>query len=202
MNENTISTKSIKELRSITSAGIMDCKRALDEAGGQVQKALEILRKKGLASASKKAHRPTTEGLIECYLHTGGKLGVIVEINCETDFVARQQKFQELAKNIAMQIAACPSVQYIRVEDIPDETIKLEQDIESSRNDLNEKALEIRKKIIASRTRKRLEELSLLNQKYIRDTNTTIEDLLKQHITILGENIQIKRFQRFVLGET
>ncbi|YP_003359232.1 elongation factor Ts (plastid) [Cryptomonas paramecium] len=202
MNEKTTPTEKIKELRNLSCAGIMDCKKALADANGQLQKALEILQQKGLTSADKKTTRLAKEGLIECYLHTGGKLGAIIEINCETDFVAKQQKFQDLAKNIAMQIAACPAVKYIRTEDIPNEVINLEKNIESSKDDLNKKTEDIKEKIITNRTKKKLAELTLLNQAYIRDPSITVEELIKQHIAILGENIQIRRFQRFELGET
>ena len=125
-----ISAQTVKELREKTSAGMMDCKKALQEANGDIEKAMETLRQKGLASANKKSSRIATEGVIESYIHMGGKLGVIVEVNCETDFVARRPEFQELAKNIAMQIAACPSVQYVKIEDIPSHVIEEEKKIE------------------------------------------------------------------------
>lgn len=196
-----ISAQAVKELRDLTSAGMMDCKKALQDANGDLSKATEALRQKGLASASKKASRIAAEGLIECYIHTGGKLGVLIEVNCETDFVARQAKFQELAKNIAMQIAACPSVQYIRTESIPPSVIEEEKKIEASKDDLAKKPIEMREKIIEGRIQKRLKELSLMDQAFIRDASLTIEELVKQHISILGENIQIRRFERFILGE-
>jgi elongation factor Ts len=196
-----ISAQAVKELRDLTSAGMMDCKKALQEANGDISKATEALRQKGLASANKKATRIATEGLIECYIHTGGKLGVLVEVNCETDFVARQSKFQELAKNIAMQIAACPSVQYVHVHNIPPDIIEGEKKIELLKEDLAKKPAEMKEKIVEGRIQKRLKELALLDQAFIRDTSLTIEELIKQHIAILGENIQIRRFERFVLGE-
>jgi elongation factor Ts len=196
-----ISAQTVKELREITSAGMMDCKKALQEANGDIVKATETLRQKGLASASKKADRIAAEGLIESYIHTGGKLGVIVEVNCETDFVARQTQFQELTKNIAMQIAASPLVQYTRVQDIPIDVIEKEKEIESSKDDLGKKPLEIKEKIIEGRIQKRLKELSLMDQPFIRDSSITIEELIKSNISKLGENIQVRRFERFVLGE-
>lgn len=196
-----ISAQAVKELREITSAGMMDCKKALQEANGDISKATEALRQKGLASANKKANRIATEGLIECYIHTGGKLGVLVEVNCETDFVARQPKFQELTKNIAMQIAACPSVQYIKVQDIPLNVIEEEKRIELAKDDLGKKPQDIKEKIVEGRIQKRLKELSLLDQAFIRDSSLSIEELIKNNISILGENIQVRRFERFVLGE-
>ena len=196
-----ISAQVIKELREKTSAGMMDCKKALQEANGDMEKAMETLRQKGLASANKKSSRIATEGVVEAYIHMGGKLGVIVEVNCETDFVARRPEFQELAKNIAMQIAACPSVEYITTASIPQEIVQREKDTEGSKDDLAKKPKEIKEKIVEGRIQKRLKELSLLDQYFIRDSSITIEELIKQNIAKLGENIQIRRFERFVLGE-
>jgi len=180
---------------------MMDCKKALQDSNGDISKATEFLRQKGLASANKKAGRIAAEGVIESYIHTGGKLGVLVEINCETDFVARQSQFQELAKNIAMQIAACPTVQYVRLTDIPTNVIEEEKKIESLKDDLAKKPAEMKEKIVEGRIQKRLKELALLEQPFIRDASTTVEELVKQNIAILGENIQVRRFQRFILGE-
>lgn len=196
-----ISAQAVKELRDKTSAGMMDCKKALTEANGDMEKAAEALRQKGLASADKKASRIATEGVIEAYIHMGGKLGVLVELNCETDFVARRPEFQELAKNIAMQIAASPSVEYISVANIPSEFIEKEKDTESLKEDLVKKPKEIREKIVLGRIQKRLKELALLDQEFIRDSSITIEELIKQNVAKLGENIQIRRFERFILGE-
>jgi len=134
-----ISAQVVKELREKTSAGMMDCKKALQEANGDIEKATESLRQKGLASANKKSSRIATEGVIESYIHMGGKLGIIVEVNCETDFVARRPEFQELARNIAMQIAACPSVEYIGTSSIPAEIIQKEKETESGKEDLAKK---------------------------------------------------------------
>lgn len=196
-----ISAQAVKELRDKTSAGMMDCKKALTEANGDMEKAAEALRQKGLASADKKASRIATEGVIEAYIHMGGKLGVLVELNCETDFVARRPEFQELAKNIAMQIAASPSVEYISVTNIPAEFIEKEKNTESLKEDLVKKPKEIKEKIVLGRIQKRLKELALLDQEFIRDSSITIEELIKQNIAKLGENIQIRRFERFILGE-
>jgi elongation factor Ts len=196
-----ISAQAVKELRDKTSAGMMDCKKALQDSNGDMAKAMETLRQKGLASASKKTSRIATEGVIESYIHMGGKLGVIVEVNCETDFVARRPEFQELAKNIAMQIAASPSVEYISINNIPVEVVTREKEIESSKEDLVKKPAEIKEKIVEGRIQKRLKELTLLDQFFIRDSSITIDELVKQNISKLGENIQVRRFERFVLGE-
>jgi elongation factor Ts len=194
-----ISAQAVKELREKTSAGMMDCKKALQDSNGDMAKAMETLRQKGLASANKKSSRIATEGVVESYIHMGGKLGVIVEVNCETDFVARRAEFQDLAKNIAMQIAASPSVEYITLQNIPTDIV--EKEIESSKDDLAKKPLEIKEKIVEGRIQKRLKEMTLLDQIYIRDSSITIDELIKQNIAKLGENIQVRRFERFVLGE-
>jgi elongation factor Ts len=196
-----ISAQSVKELREKTSAGMMDCKKALQDSNGDMSKAMETLRQKGLASATKKTSRIATEGVVECYIHMGGKLGVMVEVNCETDFVARRPEFQELAKNIAMQIAASPLVEYVSLQNIPLHIVEKEKEIESSKEDLAKKPLEIKEKIVEGRIQKRLKEITLLDQFFIRDSSLTIDELIKQNISKLGENIQVRRFERFVLGE-
>jgi len=196
-----ISAKIVKELRDKTSAGMMDCKKALQEADGDFAKAEEALKKKGLATAAKKSSRIATEGIVEAYIHMGGKLGIIVEVNCETDFVARRSEFQELARNIAMQIAACPQVQYIKAADIPPEIAEREKKIEMEKDDLGNKPVDIKEKIVEGRIQKKLKEMVLVDQAFIRDSSMTIGELVKQNISTLGENIQIRRFERFVLGE-
>ena len=196
-----ISAKIVKELRDKTSAGMMDCKKALQEAGGDFAKAEEALKKKGLATAAKKSGRIATEGIVEAYIHMGGKLGILVEVNCETDFVARRSEFQELARSIAMQIAACPQVQYINAADIPSEIAEREKKIEMEKDDLGKKPAEIKEKIVEGRIQKKLKEMVLLEQAFIRDSSMTVDDLVKKNISTLGENIQIRRFERFVLGE-
>ncbi len=196
-----ISAKAVKELREKTGAGMMDCKKALAENDGDMTKAIEWLRQKGTISADKKQGRVAAEGLVESYIHTGGRIGVLVEVNCETDFVARREEFQELVKNIAMQIAACPNVEFVKVEDIPEEIVAKEKEIEMGRDDLEGKPDNIKEKIVSGRIGKRLNEISLLPQPYIRDQTITVEDLVKQSIAQLGENIQVRRFVRFVLGE-
>ena len=196
-----ISAKIVKELRDKTSAGMMDCKKALQEAGGDFAKAEEALKKKGLATAAKKSGRIATEGIVEAYIHMGGKLGILVEVNCENDFVARRSEFQELARSIAMQIAACPQVQYINAADIPSEIAEREKKIEMEKDDLGNKPAEIKEKIVEGRIQKKLKEMVLLEQAFIRDSSMTVDDLVKKNISTLGENIQIRRFERFVLGE-
>nr|YP_001293549.1 elongation factor Ts [Rhodomonas salina]A6MVX0.1 RecName: Full=Elongation factor Ts, chloroplastic; Short=EF-Ts [Rhodomonas salina]ABO70815.1 elongation factor Ts [Rhodomonas salina] len=196
-----ISAKTVKELRDKTAAGMMDCKKALQESNGDFEQAMESLRKKGLASANKKSDRIATEGIIESYIHMGGKLGVLVEVNCETDFVARREEFQELAKNIAMQIAANPAVKFVSLKEIPQSIIDEEKKIELEKDDLSNKPQEIKEKIVEGRIQKRLNEMILLEQSFIRDSDITIEELVKRNIAILGENIQVRRFERFNLGE-
>lgn len=196
-----ISAKMVKELREKTSAGMMDCKKALQENDGDMTKAAEWLRQKGMIKAGKKEGRIAAEGLVESYIHTGGRIGVLVEVNCETDFVARREEFQELVKNIAMQIAACPNIEYVKAEDIPEEIAAKEKEIEMGRDDLNGKPDNIKEKIVQGRIEKRLSEMSLVDQPYIRDQSITIAELVKQSVAQLGENIQIRRFARFVLGE-
>ena len=196
-----ISAKLVKELREKTGAGMMDCKKALKESGGDLEKATEWLRQKGISSAAKKEGRVAAEGLVHSYIHTGGRVGVLVEINCETDFVARRDEFKGLAQDVAMQIAACPNVEYVKVEDIPQDWVEREKQIEMGREDLASKPENIREKIVQGRIDKRLKELSLVDQPFIKDQNITVDELVKKAVAQLGENIQIRRFTRFVLGE-
>ncbi|HBW90055.1 MAG TPA: elongation factor Ts [Cyanobacteria bacterium UBA11149] len=196
-----ISAKLVKELRDQTGAGMMDCKKALKETEGDLSKAAEWLRQKGIAGASKKAGRVAAEGIVGSYIHTGARVGVLVEVNCETDFVARREEFQTLAKNIAMQVAACPNVEYVKVADIPAEIVEKEKEIEMGRDDLGNKPDNVKEKIVQGRIEKRLKELSLMDQPYIRDQNISVEELVKQTVAQVGENIQVRRFVRFVLGE-
>jgi elongation factor Ts len=196
-----ISAKLVKELRDKTGAGMMDCKKALAETEGDVEKAMEWLRQKGITSAEKKAGKIAAEGLVGSYIHTGGRVGVLVEINCQTDFVARNEAFQALVKDVAMQIAACPNVEYVRSSDIPAEIVAKEKEIEMGRDDLGSKPVAIREKIVEGRIDKRLKDLSLMDQPYIKDQSITVDDLVKQNMAGLGENIQVRRFVRFVLGE-
>lgn len=196
-----VSAKLVKELRDRTGAGMMDCKKALAETDGDIDKAIDWLRQKGLASAGKKSGRVTAEGLVSSYIHTGGRVGVLVEVNCQTDFVARNEAFKVLVKDIAMQIAACPNVEYVQVSDIPPDVIAKEKDVEMGKDDLASKPENVREKIVAGRIEKRLKEMALLDQPYVRDQSISVEELIKQNIAQLGENIQVRRFVRFVMGE-
>lgn len=196
-----VSAKLVKELRDKTGAGMMDCKKALVENEGDIEVAIEWLRKKGLASAGKKGARVASEGIVGSYIHTGGRVGVLVEVNCETDFVARREDFQALVRNIAMQIAACPNVEYVKVEDIPAEIVDREKAIEMGKDDLGNKPENIKEKIVQGRIDKRLKELSLMDQPFIRDQNISVEELVKQTIAQIGEKVEVRRFVRFVLGE-
>jgi len=196
-----ISAKLVKDLRDKTGAGMMDCKKALQESSGDLTKAVEWLRQKGIASAEKKAGRTAAEGVVGSYIHTGGRVGVLVEVNCETDFVARGELFQELVRNVAMQIAACPNVEYVSTEEIPPEVVEREKSIEMGRDDLAGKKEEMKVKIVEGRIGKRLKELALLDQPYIRDGSITLGELVKQTSGKTGENIRVRRFTRYTLGE-
>ena len=195
-----ISADMVKQLREKTGSGIMDCKQALTECEGDLDKAVDFLRKKGLATAAKRAGRAMTEGTIHSYIHMGGKLGVLVEVNCETDFVAKNEDFKDFAKNIAMHIAATNPLG-IQPEDIPDEIISKEKEIYRAQ------ALELGKpenivdKIAEGKLNKFIKDSCLLNQPYVRDPEITVGDLLNELIAKIGENINIKRFVRFQLGE-
>lgn len=196
-----ISAKLVKDLRDKTGAGMMDCKKALKENDGDIEKSIEWLRQKGIASASKKEGRVAAEGIIGSYIHTGDRVGVLVEVNCETDFVARRDEFKSLVRDVAMQIVACPNVEYVRVSDIPAEISEKEKSIEMGRDDIANKPEAMREKIVEGRIQKRLKELSLMDQPFIKDQNISVEELIKQAVSKLGENIQVRRFSRFVLGE-
>jgi elongation factor Ts len=196
----TISAAMVKELREKTGAGIMDCKEALSECNGDISKAVDFLRKKGLATAAKRAGRATTEGIIESYIHMDSKLGVLVEISCETDFVAKNDDFKEFAKNIAMHIAATNPVS-IRPEEVPEETIEKEKEIYRAQVLEMGKPEQIVDKIVEGKLKKFFKESCLMNQDYVRDPNITIEDLLNEMVAKIGENITIKRFARFKIGE-
>jgi len=196
-----ITAKLVKDLRDKTGAGMMDCKKALNETEGNLEKAIEWLRQKGIASAEKKSGRVAAEGAIGSYIHTGSRVGVLLELNCETDFVARGEIFQSLLKDIAMQIAACPSVEYVSLEEIPKEVSDKEKQIEMGRDDLASKPEQIKEKIVEGRISKRLKELVLLDQPYIKDSALTVEQLVKQTAGKIGENIQVRRFTRYTLGE-
>ncbi len=196
-----ITAKLVKDLRDKTGAGMMDCKKALNETDGNVDKALEWLRKKGIASAEKKSGRVAAEGSIGSYIHTGSRVGVLLELNCETDFVARGDIFQSLLKDVSMQVAACPNVEYVSIEEIPKGVVEKEKQIEMGRDDLSGKPEQIKEKIVEGRIAKRLNELVLLSQPYIKDSSLTVEDLVKQAAAKIGENIKVRRFTRYTLGE-
>ena len=196
-----ITAKLVKDLRDKTGAGMMDCKKALNETDGNVDKALEWLRKKGIASAEKKAGRVAAEGSIGSYIHTGSRVGVLLELNCETDFVARGDIFQSLLKDVSMQVAACPNVEYVSIDEIPKDVVEKEKQIEMGRDDLSGKPEQIKEKIVEGRIAKRLNELVLLSQPYIKDSSLTVEDLVKQAAAKIGENIKVRRFTRYTLGE-
>ncbi|KAF8776521.1 hypothetical protein HU200_003236 [Digitaria exilis] len=195
-----VSAALVKQLRDETGAGMMDCKKALAETGGDLQLAQEFLRKKGLSSADKKSSRLAAEGLIGSYIHDN-RIGCMIEVNSETDFVARNEKFKELVNDLAMQVVACPQVDYVSVEDIPESIISKEKEIEMQRDDLQSKPENIREKIVEGRIAKRLGVMALLEQPYIKDDSKTVKDLVKEMIASLGENIKVRRFVRYTLGE-
>nr|YP_009545185.1 elongation factor Ts [Synura uvella]AYO28339.1 elongation factor Ts [Synura uvella] len=201
MNITNITSEQIKALREKTGAGMLNCKNALLENNGDFNKAIEFLRQKGLASAEKKLTRQTKQGIITSYIHTGSKIGVLIELNCETDFVARRIEFQTLARNLAMQIASSNSVNYVSLKDIPQDIWDSELRIESQRDDLQNKPEKIRESILKGRVEKTLKTYTLLNQACIRDPDLTVEEYIKNHVSLLGENIQVGKFTKFILGE-
>jgi len=196
-----INAQIVKKLRDETGAGMMNCKKALTENNGDYEKAVQSLKLKGMATADKKASRNTNEGLIYSYIHTGSKLGILLEVNCETDFVARREEFSDLAKNIAMQIASNSDIKVVSTEDIPDSLKEEIWNFESAKDDLKNKPKEIQDKIIKGRVEKSLKQSVLLEQDYIRDPGITVNDYIKQVIGIIGENIRVSRFTRYILGE-
>ncbi len=196
-----ITAAMVKQLRDKTGSGMMDCKKALAENSGDMEKAIDFLRKKGLATAAKRAGRATSEGVVQPYVHTGGKLGVMVEVNCETDFVAKSEDFQEFAKNVAMHIAATSPIG-ILPEDVPAETLAREKDIYMDQARQTGKPENVIEKIVEGKMNKFLKENCLMNQAYVRNPDITIADLLNELIAKIGENISIKRFVRFQIGES
>jgi len=196
----TISATMVKQLREKSGAGMMDCKQALVECDADIDKAVDFLRKKGLATAQKRAGRAMTEGTIQSYIHMGGKLGVLVEVNCETDFVAKNEDFVQFAKNIAMHIAATNPLG-LRAEDVPEETIQRERDIYQAQALETGKPENVVTKIVDGKMNKFFKENCLLNQPYVRDPDLAVEDVLNELIAKIGENITIKRFVRFQTGE-
>lgn len=195
-----ISAAQVKELRDSTGAGMMDAKKALVETSGDIEKAKEILRQKGLAQADKKAGRIAAEGLVSSYIHFNGKIGVLVELNCETDFVAKTDEFKELVHDVCLHIASS-NPQFVSKEEISAEFIENEKRIEAGKEDLIGKPEQMVEKIVNGRVEKLLKTLCLLDQPFVKDTEITIEDLIKQKIAKIGENIKIRRFVRYELGE-
>ena len=196
-----IDAKTVKDLRDRTLAPIMDCKRALEEAQGNFDKAIDLLREKGLKTSQKKATRSAKDGLVSAYIHPGGKIGVLVEVSCETDFVARTEEFKELVKNLSMQIAASNPL-YLSREDVPLAAIEKEKDIYRNQSLREGKPEKIVDKIIAGKIEKFFSEVCLIEQSYVREPEVTIKELLDSQIGKLGENIIIRRFCRYQLGET
>ena len=196
----TISATMVKQLREKSGAGMMDCKQALVECDANIDKAIDFLRKKGLATAQKRAGRALTEGTIQSYIHMGGKLGVLVEVNCETDFVAKNEDFIQFTKNIAMHIAAANPLG-LRAEDVPEETVQRERDIYTAQALETGKPENVIAKIVDGKMNKFFKENCLLNQPYVRDPDLAVEDVLNELIAKIGENITIRRFVRFQTGD-
>ena len=197
---SSISAGKVKELRDISGAGMMDCKKALSESDGDIQKAMDFLRKSGIAKAQKKAGREVKDGLVSTYIHPGSKLGVMLEINCETDFVAKTSSFQDLSKDIAMHIAAASPVS-VSKEDIPSDLLEKEKEIYLDQAKASGKPQEIAEKMVIGRMDKFCKENALLEQQFVKDPNVTVNEVLTDTIAKLGENISIARFVRFQLGE-
>ena len=194
-----ITSQMVKELRDKTNAGMMDCKKALTETEGDLEKAVDLLRQKGLAVAQKRADRATKEGIIECYIHAGGKLGVMVEVGCETDFVAKTDDFTGFARDVAMHIAASNPVAVSR-EEVPAELVERERDIYKAQALEAGKPENIVDKMVSGKIEKYITEICLLDQKFIKNPDITVQDLLNELIAKMGENISIKRFARFQIG--
>lgn len=194
-----INAEMIKELRARTNAGIMDCKEALQEADGDLEKAVDYLRKKGLATALKRAGRETSEGVINAYIHTGGRIGVLVEVNCETDFVAKTDEFRDLVKNLAMHVAATKPLGIGR-EDIPEEILRREEEIYRAQAREMGKPEKILDKIVQGKMEKFYKESCLLEQQYVKDTDLTVQDLIHDMVAKTGESIAVRRFTRYQLG--
>jgi elongation factor Ts len=195
-----ITTEMIKELRGATGAGMLDCRKALQEANGDYQKAVDFLREKGMATAAKRADREASNGVVELYSHGNGRVGVMVEVNCETDFVARSEQFRNLAHEIALQIAA-GAPRYVREDEIPQAVLDHEAEIARARTKEEGKPEAVAEKIVAGRLEKFKDEVVLLRQAYIRDESVKVEALVMQNVAAIGENVIIRRFQRWELGE-
>ncbi len=196
----TITADQVKQLRERTGAGMMECKKALTEAAGDVDKAIDLLRKSGAAKAGKRAERQASEGLVEAYIHPGNRVGVLVEVNCETDFVARTPEFRELVRNLAMQVAAA-GAEYVRREEVPAERVAKEREIYAAQLDGQGKPAAVADRIVTGRLEKFFAEVCLLEQPYIRDDKITVGDLVLQAAGRTGENVVVRRFARFRLGQ-
>jgi elongation factor Ts len=194
-----ITADAVKELRERTGAGMMDCKRALEETGGDMDKAVALLREKGLAAAAKKAGRDAREGLVSSYIHTGGRVGVLIEVNCETDFVARTDEFQKLVRDLAMQVAGL-AAQYVDVDRIPEDVLLAKKAALAADESVQAKPEAIREKIVEGQLTKWYKEVCLLEQPF-RDEDRSVRDLVTEKIATIGENIRVRRFVRYALGE-
>lgn len=190
----------VKELREMTGCGMMDCKKALTESNGDVQKAVEFLREKGLASAAKKAGRIAAEGIVESYIHGGGRIGVLVEVNIETDFAAKNPDFRAFVKDVAMQIAASSPL-YVQREDVPAEVVEKEKEILKQQAMNEGKPANIAEKMVTGRVDKFFKQICLLEQPFIKDTDKTVQDIVNEKIAMIGEKISIRRFTRYEMGE-
>jgi elongation factor Ts len=195
-----VSANVVKELREKTGAGMMDCKKALTESGGDFAKAEEVLRKKGLSAAAKKSSRAATEGAVASYIHMGGKIGVLIEVNCETDFVARTDGFQALVKDLAMHVAAASPL-YVKREEVPPEVISKELEIAKAQMREQKKPEAILDKIAQGKVEKYYEQTCLLDQPFVKDDKKKVSEVITDAVAKIGENIQVRRFARFVLGE-
>ena len=195
----TITAEMVKELREKTGAGVMDCKQALAESAGDLEKAIDYLRRKGLSDAAKRGGRTTSEGVIGSYIHPGGKIGVLLEVNCESDFVARTEEFQGLVKDLAMQIAAANPL-YLRREDVPEDLRTREQNIYAAQAQEGGKPEKIVERIVQGKLEKFIQEVCLLEQSFVKDPDITVNQLVSSKVAKLGENIVVRRFQRYQLG--
>jgi elongation factor Ts len=196
----TVTAEQVKQLRERTGAGMMECKKALMEASGDFEKAIDALRKSGMAAATKRSGRAANEGLVEAYIHPGNRVGVLIEVNCETDFVARTPEYRELVRNLAMQAAAA-GAEFVAREDVPAERIAREREIYAAQVAAEGKPAAIVEKIVDGKLNRFFSEICLVEQAYIRDDKTTVQDLIKQAAAKTGENIVVRRFTRFRLGE-
>ena len=200
----TISAQQVKELREKTGSGLMECKKALQEVEGDIEEAITLLRNKGHAAAEKKSSRSTSEGVVDSYIHTGGRVGVLVEVNCETDFVAKTDEFKELVKDIAMQIAAAsPALaRWVHREEVPNDALDKEREILTSQAEASGKPIDVVNRIVEVKIEKFYAENVLMEQPFIKNTDQTIDEYLKSKIAVIKENIRIRRFVRFERGES